>query len=65
MTWERFKQAQKLGPLALIRLRAEVLLERDNIVPQDHEELVRIATEPKLDDCEYLVNFDHLFERDE
>jgi hypothetical protein len=61
----RFEQARKLGRLALLRLYAEVLLEREDIAPEDREELVRIAVEPKLEDGDYLGRFDHLFEQDE
>jgi hypothetical protein len=39
----RFEEARQLDLLALLRVRAEVLLERDEIAPEDREELVRIA----------------------
>ena len=42
----RFEEARQLGPMALLRVRAEVLLEREDIAPEDREELVRTASEP-------------------
>ena len=61
----RFEEARQLDLLALLRVRAEVLLEREDIAPEDREELVRIASEPKLEDRDYLGSFDHLFEADD
>jgi hypothetical protein len=60
---ERFHQARKMGPLALIRLRAEVLLGRadaftDPLIREHREELERIATVPKLEDRDFLAQFD-------
>jgi hypothetical protein len=61
--FERFSQAVKMGPLALIRLRAEVLLARgdaftDPLIREHREELERIASVPKLVDREFLAQFD-------
>jgi hypothetical protein len=61
--FERFNQARKMGPLALIRLRAEVILGRpdafDHYLIREHrEELERIATVPKLEDRDFLAQFD-------
>jgi hypothetical protein len=61
----RFEEARQLDLLALLRVRAEVLLEREDIAPEDREELVRIASEPKPEDRDYLGSFDHLFEEDD
>jgi hypothetical protein len=68
----RFEQAMQLGPLVLLRLRAEVLLDRidepDNPVlvsDEDRERLNRIASAPELDDREFLGTFDSIYEGDE
>jgi hypothetical protein len=68
---DQFEQAIKLGPLALLRLRAETLLaridDRDNPVSvsdEDRERLNHIASEPKLSDREFLGSFDFIYEED-
>ena len=72
MTFKRFEQALALGPLALLRLRAECLLRRidDRAKPvsvthDDRERLYRIASAPSLDDREFLGRFDAIYEEDE
>ena len=68
----RHDQAMRLGELACLRLRAEVLLERiyDKADPiavtgEDRDRLDRIASAPKLDDRGFLGRFDHIYEADE
>jgi hypothetical protein len=69
----RFIHANALGTLALLRLRAENLLERiDNpncrpvtITAGQREKLNRIASAPKEDDHEFLGHFDFIYEQDE
>jgi hypothetical protein len=64
----RFSQALKLGPLALIRLRAEVLLDwfgEGELADDKREELLRIASTPKPEDREFLGRFDFIFEEDD
>jgi hypothetical protein len=60
-----FEQARKLGPLALLRLRAEVLLRTGHpFRPDELEELERIAAAPHEEDGDYLGAFDFVFEAD-
>lgn len=72
MTDKQFKQAMALGPLALLRLRAEVLLQRIDdaqrpvkISDEQREQLDRIASAPQLNDSEFLGSFDYIYEEDE
>jgi hypothetical protein len=60
---DRFRRQVRLGPLALMRLRAEVLLSyaADDTIPltaAEHEELERIAVAPKAEDSAFLASFD-------
>jgi hypothetical protein len=62
----RFEQAMRLGPLAMLRVRAEVLLEGDYpLTDAEREEISRIAVAPKESDGEYLGRFDCSFEEEE
>jgi len=69
---DRFDLALKLGPLALLRLRAEVLLERINdpqkppvtITDEQREELARIASAPQLDDRAFLGSLAYIYKDD-
>lgn len=63
----QFEAARKIGPLALLRLRAEVLLKHgDNgVVPltiEERAQLERIAVVPNRDDVEFLGTFDRFLE---
>jgi hypothetical protein len=63
---QRFRLAARLGPLALLRLRAEVILERETkgkiwLTPEQHETLDRIAVAPHRKDADYLAKLDHHF----
>jgi hypothetical protein len=58
-------QARRLGPLALLRLRAEILLGRIDdhqhqvtVTAEERERLVRVASAPRLEDREFLGGFD-------
>lgn len=67
---ERMKQASRLGPLARLRLRAEVLLvygERGTVplTADQQEELERISAAPKLEDRDFLGQFDQYLEAEE
>jgi hypothetical protein len=56
----RFERARQLGPLALLRLRAEVLLENADVplTAEERETLDRIAVSPELEDKDFLDGFD-------
>lgn len=63
---QRLDQAMALGPFALLRLRAEILLgyaERGKfgitLTETQREELHRIAVAPREEDRTYLGGFDH------
>ena len=65
--WERMRLAARLGPMACLRLRAEVLLNRGNraevpITFREREVLERIAAAPKEEDREFLGGFDKYLE---
>jgi hypothetical protein len=65
-SWDRFEQAVDIGPEALLRLRAEVLLDQyfPQLAPAEVEELLRIASFPKKErdlDLDYLDRFDQFF----
>jgi hypothetical protein len=70
--WDKMRQAFALGPLAGLRLRAEVLLERLDdptmrpvtVSPEIREELHRIASAPNLEDEHFLRTFDAIYEQD-
>jgi hypothetical protein len=62
-SFDRFTLARSLGPLALLRLRAEVLLEhasrdRVDVTAGELGVLERIAVAPTPDDREFLGTFD-------
>lgn len=61
----RFEQARNLGSLALLRLRAAVLLEQGRLEPpltfDERERLERIAVAPHYDDRDWLGGFDDRF----
>jgi hypothetical protein len=60
---DRFEQARSMGPLALYRLRAEVLLDGDTQLSGEERELLeRIAVVPNASDGELLGRFDRFFE---
>src|SRR5262249_21149799 len=67
---DRMGQAIAAGPLAVLRLRAEVLLERiddeqhPDVSVEEREELARIASAPRLEDCEFLGSFDYLIDEE-
>lgn len=62
----RFALALKLGPLALLRLRAEVLLNLPHeFTLQERERLERIAAAPITEDHSWLGEYDYLFEEDQ
>lgn len=66
MSLNRFQQAWELGPMALLRLRAEVLLDHPYPLSEaDRGQLERIAVEPREGDREWLNQFDFIFEKDE
>jgi hypothetical protein len=61
----RSEQARQLGPMVLLRLRAEVRLQHDEdgAIPPDDDECGRldvIAVAPKPDDREFLGGFNDL-----
>lgn len=67
---KRFELARRLGPLAMIRLRAEILLEyADNgtipLADAERNELDRIAVVPSADDLPFLASFDRYLTDDE
>jgi hypothetical protein len=60
---DRFEQARSLGIPALLRLRAETLLDYADkgeitVTPEERDELERIAAAPKPHDAEFLAEFD-------
>ena len=63
----RATQARRLGPLALLRLRAELLLERDDhdlrppLTAAERAELEGITVAPREDDRDWLNGFDGRF----
>lgn len=68
-----FDQALELGWPALLRIQAEVLLDRIDdpgerqpftITEEQREELNRIASEPNPNDEVYLGQFDYIYESD-
>jgi len=66
---QRFETARKIGRPALLRLRAEVLLEHgdDGTIPlsaDERQQLERIAVNPSDDDTEFLGRFDRFYEED-
>jgi hypothetical protein len=66
---DRFYQAVDIGPEALVRLRAEVLLDQyfPRLAAGEVEDLHRIASVPKEDreqDLDYLDRFDRFFTDD-
>lgn len=65
--WKDFELARQLGPVALVRLRAETLLQYydDRLTDAEREELIRIASAPHENDREYLEQFDDFFEDDD
>jgi hypothetical protein len=63
----RFEQAIKLGPMARLRLRAEILLEyaangEIALTPADLERLDRITVAPRPEDAPFLAAFDRYLE---
>jgi hypothetical protein len=59
----RFELAVALGPLARMRLRAEILLERASngelpLTDAQHDALDRIAVAPTAADMPFLASFD-------
>lgn len=69
MAFRQFETARQVGPLALLRLRAETLLKygAEGIIPLTSEErakLDRIAVTPNDNDVEFLRTFDHYLEDD-
>ena len=57
--WNNIMKAKAMGPLGLIRLKAESLLARHNngefaLEPYEIEELDRIAVMPQIGDDEYF-----------
>jgi hypothetical protein len=67
MTTDRFSQALREGPMALLKLRAEVLLEHEAewtipLTDGERARLRRIATEPAEEDREFLGTFDRFYE---
>jgi hypothetical protein len=64
---DRFDQARWLGPLALLRLRAEVLLQHaaEGTIPlteAEAERLHRIALMSIPEDAAFLATFDRYYE---
>jgi hypothetical protein len=57
-----FELAQKLGPAALLQLRAEVLLQSGYaFTTAEYEVLERIAVVPREGDDDFLAEFDFVF----
>lgn len=59
----RFELARRLGPMALLRLRAEVLIEyadqgRITLTDAERPEVERITVAPRLEDRDFLGSFD-------
>jgi hypothetical protein len=54
-----------MDKIAVIKLRATVLLERAEIPGPAKAKLTRIANAPRLADAEYLKKFDALLRREE
>jgi hypothetical protein len=64
---DRFERARNLGNDALLRLRAEILLDhadhgRISVTAQERETLERIAAFPQPEDREFLGSFDKQLE---
>lgn len=64
---DNFEKAVQLGPLARLRLRAEVLLQYGDagtmpLTPAEREQLERITASPKDDDDVFLGGFDRFLE---
>jgi hypothetical protein len=57
--FERISPAIKMGPMAVLRLRAEALLQNVmDLTDREQEELGRIASAPREEDGEFLDSFD-------
>jgi hypothetical protein len=64
---DRFDKAVRLGRMALLRLRAEVLISNADmgnfsLTGDEREELERIAVAPNPNDKEFLNTFDRYYE---
>jgi hypothetical protein len=69
---DRFNKAKQLGAMALLRLRAEVLIGNADadtgnfsLTTDERDKLERIAVAPNSDDREFLNSFDDRLMADE